>query len=57
MPRSFIHLDFAGPFIDLPLSRKGIYVSDFQILTRNELATAQSTNLELKHLRLWIDEQ
>ncbi len=55
--RSFYHLDVAAALIDLPISREGIQVSDFQISTSNEFATAQSADPELKQLRQWIDEQ
>ena len=57
MPRSFNHLDVAAPLIDVPISREGIQVSDFQIPTSDDFATAQSADPELKPLRLWIDEQ
>ena len=57
LPRSFNHLDVAAPLIDLPISREGILVSDFQIPTSDEFATAQSADPELKQLWLWIDEQ
>ena len=57
LPRSFNHLDVAAPIIDLPISRAGIQVIDFQIPTSQEFATAQSADPELKQLRQWIDEQ
>ena len=56
MQRVFNHFDVAATLIDLPIYREGIQVSDFQIPTSDEFATAQSADPELKKLRLWMDE-
>ena len=57
MPRSCNHIDVAAVFIDLSISCEGIQVNNFQIHNSNEFPTAQSADLELKQLQLWIDEQ
>ena len=55
-PEEFNSFDVAAPLIELPISREGRQAADFQISTSEEIATAQSTNAELKQLRKWIEK-
>ena len=56
-PEEFNSLDVAAFLIELPISREGIQAANFQIPTSEKIATAQSTDAELKQLRQWIEEK
>ena len=47
----------SAPIVDLPISREGLTSEDFTIPTREEFATEQKADIELKQLREWINNK
>jgi transposase InsO family protein len=45
----------SAPLVDLPISREGLTADDFTIPTREQFATEQKGDIELKQLREWIE--
>ena len=50
-------ISISTPFVNIPISRKGLVPEEFSIPTREELATEQEADTELNQLRNWIESK